>query len=271
MKIIKGNKLSRLSSVLLNMGAAVTLATASAQALAVFIEPYYTVVRAQIDLEIDSTNVQVIETQTNSTFAEVGTAPDSYAKARASFGENGGYAIASDQPANLGAYAESIWVDEFVIGGGTGTGVLTISVLVNGTMDGAGQPGGPGSNSYYQLYVSATPIYCNFDEVVCTGALVIPLTEGISGTSLFTAHVPFTYGQEFYLASYLGAEVLGDGFSDFFSSAHFGATAPDGSAIVGGSGVTYALASAVPEPHVLALLLFGLPILSLALRRGRRV
>lgn len=235
-------------------------------------QSHFTTARAQIDLNEDP-NVTVIASKENSSFAEVGTLAEAYAKARSSFGNNGAYAVANKQPANLGAYAESIWVDAFNITGGVGTGTLDISVLINGTMDGAGQPGGSGSNSFYQLYVSNTPILCNFDELTCTGTHLISLIEGINGPRLLTTQLAFNYGQTFYLASYLGAEVIGDGFSDFYSSAHFGATSADYLAVTGSSGVTYALASSVPEPSSKAAFFAGLLGLwfATASRRARQI
>lgn len=241
------------------------LASASSNAIA---QQSFTAVRAQIDLNEDPF-VQVIETKTDHSFAEVGAEQDIYAKARASFGNNGAYAIAIGQPAKLGAYAESIWVDSFNITGNVGVDTLDINVLVNGTLDGGGQPGGPGSNSFYQLYFSNSPISCDFDELSCTGAQLIPLTEAISGSKIFTSTLQFTYGERFYLASYLGAEVLGNGYSDFYGSAHFGATAPGNASIVGESGFTYALASSVPEPGTMLLLLVGTTLLGLLRNRKR--
>ena len=230
----------------------------------------YTANRAQIDVD-EVPDVKVVDVKTDPDFAQVGSMSDIYAKARASFGNNGAYAVADHQPANLGAYAESIWVDAFTVTGGSGPGTLDIGVWVNGTMDGAGQPGGPGSNAFYQLYVSNAPISCDFDALACTGTHLIPLTEGLNGSRLFTAQLAFNPGETFYLASYLGAEVLGNGFSDFYGSAHFGITAPDGSAITGGSGVAYALASSVPEPAAFALAFSGLAALvGLARRKGTR-
>lgn len=236
-----------------------TIALASASSFAIA-QQSFTAVRAQIDLNEDPF-VHVVKTRTDQSFAEVGTTQDIYAKARASFGNNGAYATAINQPANLGAYAESIWMDSFNITGNVGTDTLDIGVLVNGTLDGGGQPGGPGSNSLYQLYVSDSPISCDFDELSCTGTQLIPLTEAISGSRLFTATLPFSYGVTFYIASYLGAEVLGNGFSDFYGSAQFGATAPGNTLIVGDSGFAYALASSVPEPATTLLLLAGIAVL----------
>ncbi len=157
-----------------------TLAFALAAAMPALAQAHYTAVRAQIDLDEDP-KVTLIEAKEDSAFADVGTMNDIYAKARASFGNNGAYALANNKPTNLGAYAESIWVDAFTITGGEGPGTLDISVWVNGTMDGAGQPGGPGSNSIYQLFVSNAPITCDFDEMSCTGTHLIALTEGING------------------------------------------------------------------------------------------
>lgn len=253
MRISKCIRLHQLAS----RTAAVTLAVASSYAVA---QSNFTTVRAQIDLN-EVPLVRVIATKTDRIFAEVGTTQDAYAKARASFGNNGAFATARNQPANLGAYAESIWVDSFNIAGNVGADNLNISVLVSGTLDGGGQPGGPGSNSIYQLYFSDSPISCDFDELSCTGTPLIPLTEAISGSRLLTAQLPFTYGVRFYVASYLGAEVLGNGFSDFYGSAYFGATAPGNVSIVGSSNVTYALASSIPELTTAVLLFAGLAVL----------
>ena len=216
----------------------------------------FTAVRAQID-----NGVTVFESQTSQSFAEVGDTSIIFAKARAIYGNNGAYATATHLPEAIGAYAESIWVDAFNIQGGSGVGSLSINVLVSGSLDGAGQPRGPGSNSYYQLYASQMPIFCDFDQVACTGTAVIPLTEAISGSRLFSTQLPFTYGQTFYIASYLGAEVLGNGFSDFYHSARFGATAPGNALIVGNSGITYTSAASVPEPTTFSLFFVGAAVL----------
>ncbi|MBI5333948.1 MAG: hypothetical protein HZB72_05070 [Burkholderiales bacterium] len=252
---------NRLGSV-----AALTLLVATGHAAA---QSHFTAVRAQIDRG-EPPILEVIESRIDASFAEVGTMPELYAKARASFGNNGALATATHQPLDLGAYAESIWMDGFTIAGDGGQGVLDISVQLTGTLDGGGQPGGPGSNSSYRLFVSSSPMTCDFDEMSCTGTLLIAPIEDFSGTHVATARLPFTYGQTFYLASYLGAEVLGHGQADFFGSAHFGATAPGGGPLVGSSGVTYALASAVPEPAPLGALLAGLMVIGLAGRRMHR-
>lgn len=248
---------------------AVTLLMATGHAAAQVPITHFTAVRAQIDRD-EPPILEVIETEADAAFADVGTPAAIYAKARASFGNNGAFATATNQPLNLGVYAESIWMDGFHIAGDGGQGVLDISVRLTGTLDGGGQPGGPGSNSFYQLFVSSSPITCDLDQASCTGTALITPIEGFSGTRVVTARLPFTYGQTFYLASYLGAEVLGHGQADFFGSAHFGATAPGGGPLVGSSGATYALASAVPEPAPLGALLAGLALIGLAGRRMDR-
>ena len=190
------------------LATALALTLASSPAVA---QSHFTAVRAQIDLN-EVPNVVVISSQLDPSFAEVGSVPDIYAKARASYGNNGAFATATGKPTTLGAYAESIWADHFTVFGSTGTGTLDIRVVVNGSMDGGGVPGGPGSNSLYQLFVSSSPISCDFDAMSCTGTRLM-FAEGIAGSRSFDAQISFTYGETFYVASYLGAEVLGDGFS----------------------------------------------------------
>ena len=219
----------------------------------------FTAVRAQIEM-----GYPVIETMSAETFAQAGEASSVYAKARAGFGNNGAFAIATNNSLGLEAFGESIWMDGFNVTGGIGSAEIQINVLVSGTLDGRGTPGGSGSNSYYVLFTSGSPMSCNFDDVSCTGAVAIS-SEAVNGSRLFTASIPFTYGQTFYIASYLGAEVRYiDGYADFYGSARFGATAPNGVPLIGSSGTNYVLASSVPEPSTLMLSTGGLlAILSL--------
>lgn len=215
----------------------------------------------------------------DSNFAEVSYA-GLFAKGRASFGETGAYAVATSQPPAYGAYAETSWSDAFTIVGGTGTGILNVSVQVKGSLTGAG------ANSIYALFASETPITLG-DNYLGTGLLgftedgtytppdasrtVIGVYESISGSNIYTADIPFTYGMPFYVASYLGAEVLGDGTADFYGSSRFGATAPNGAAVTGASGTAYALAAAVPEPSAYAMILAGLGLVGWMTLRRRRI
>lgn len=229
--------------------------------------------------------VIAFERATASDFAQVGSSPALFAKGRASFGETGAFAIATEQQPHVGAYAETSWSDAFTIFGGAGTGILRVSTQVQGTFTGAGAPGGPGPNSIYALFASDSPItlgqnsgggLLGFLEDGTTtppdgSTTVIGVFESIVGSHIFTAEIPFTYGTAFYIASYLGAEVLGQGTADFFGSARFGATAPGGASVTGASGTTYALAAAVPEPASYAAMIAGLLTLAFAMRSRRNV
>lgn len=224
----------------------------------------------------DDVIVETYERAVDASFAQVGNASSLFAKGRASFGETGSYAMARVTDPTVGAYAETSWSDAFTILGGAGAGTLKVNVRLEGSFEGTGTPGGPGPNSIYALFASDTPItlgseatgegllgFLNNGDTPPDGShYVIGLHEAFSGTQVFTAEIPFIYGQTFYLASYLGAEVLGEGAADFYGSSHFGATAPGGSVIQGWSGTTYLLASAVPEPIGVALLLAGVTALA---------
>ena len=219
--------------------------------------PSFTAVRAQI--ENAGCDGCVVETVLDSSFAKAGLQPGAYAKARADFGDNGGYASVSPDGTEHAAFAESIWSDAFVVQGGSGQSAVDIRVRISGSLEGAVQAEGPGSNGFYTLFISAAPMSCNFDDVLCTGTIAIPLTVEISGTRYLQASVPFTYDKPFYLASYLGAEVWGGatGVADFFHSARFGISAPDGASLVTDSGTLYPAASSVPEPQSILMFLVG--------------
>lgn len=221
----------------------------------------FTAVRAQIEragcpIEFDPTCL--VQTTLGSALEEAGSEFRAYSKGRAGFGVNGAYAsvsLAQDHE----AYAESIWSDAFVVHGGSGQSTAQITVLVKGALDGLGQPGGPGSNAFYTLFVSDAPISCDFDALDCTGNAAIPLTEALSGERYLSASIEFTYDKPFYLASYLGAEVVGGqtGEADFFNSAHFGISAPDSAVLTTDSGTRYPAASSVPEPPLFLMFFVG--------------
>ncbi len=261
---------------LLGAAALVAAFSTTAAAQAVVFAPFTTVevTLDEVLLRVGNDDVIVLpyERDVQPSFAQVGTSPALYAKGRAQFGETGSYAIATGQRPNVGAYAETSWGDAFTIVGGVGSGQLEVSVRVEGSLVGTGRPGGPGPNSIYALFASDTPIaqagVLGFLEdgtysPPAGSRTVIGVHESFSGSQVYTALIDFTYGQTFYLASYLGAEVLGDGVADFYGSSHFGATAPGGASIQGLSGTTYLLSSAVPEPSMLMMLAAGGLLLSL--------
>jgi hypothetical protein len=231
--------------------------------------PSFTAVRTQ--LELTGCAACAVSTVVGSSFGELGSPSGAYGKARAALGVNGAYASVDPSRIDLEAYAESIWADGFVILGGTGSSTVHVSVRVDGSLDGAGQPGGPGSNAFYGLFISDAPMFCDFDALSCgAGTMAIPLTEPLSGTQYLSADIAFTYGQPFYVASYLGAEVVGGmaGVADFFHSAHFGISAPTGATLAAESGTLYPDVVSIPEPATAWLLLLG--VLCVPLLRSRR-
>lgn len=248
------------------VGAAVCLALGSAAAAEVVGgAPAFTAVRAQLERVGCDPFVEddcVVQTRLNTAFgtvlAEAGDPSRAYSLTRSSFGTQGAFASV-DQANDLEAYAESIWADAFVVSGGVGQSIAQVTVLIDGMLDGRGQPGGPGSNAFFALFASDSPLTCDFDEIACTGGKAIPLTEPLSGSRHLSATIAFTYDKPFYLASYLGAEVVGGetGRADFFHSAHLGITAADHAVISTASGTAYLAAAAVPEPTSLALFLGG--------------
>lgn len=242
----------------------------------------FTHVRVDLDREdLVTGEFELFDKEISSDFAQVGSSPY-FAKARASFGETGSFAMVTGRPADNHAHAESSWSDAFTIVGSTGTGILSVSVQIEGSLTGAG------ANSIYALFASETPITLG-DENLGTGLqgfagdnypvppdgsrTVIGVYESISGSNIYTADIPFTYGTTFYIASHLGAEVWWpDGTADFYGSSRFGATAPNGGVITGASGTAYALAAAVPEPSAHAMVAVGLlTTLSVSARSRRKI
>jgi hypothetical protein len=216
-------------------------------------------------------------------FVEFGDHETAYGKFRAAFGSNG-FAVDGVGGVDREVDGGSLWSDGFTITGGTGSGLLTVSAHVSGTVTGFGQMN-------FALFVSDQPY--NFDTLLSTinanksgfWALALPDSTRVLYTAVangcstaihnrecghapledvsgpidltLTAEVPFTYGQPLYVVSGFSGGVLTPGGSaSFLDSADFGITAPAGAVVSSASGNFYA--AAVPEPSVALLLAIGL-------------
>lgn len=195
-------------------------------------------------------------------------------KARASYGDNG----VALPPG--GGYALSVWSDGFVVNGGSGDGTLNFSVRFHGTLF---DP----QDTTYALLMAVDPVAFSPAAIVADadyGYVNLPATTSllveVDATpdfapglnvyqfspgfidELINVSVPFTYGHTFYLASVLDI----GGYGDFYHSAKFGITAPEGAVINSLSGSFYP-AAAVPELETWVMTLAGLSLLVVQHRR----
>lgn len=176
------------------------------------------------------------------------------------------------------ADAYSIWVDRFVVQGGTGTGSLSVSAIVSGRF--GNQAGGFGFYDLVQVDTGNASTdalaVAEFlrDETTANTALVkyvLALSQEVPAPGfgsdvevvapggpfggVLSGNITFTYGRPFYLISLLGASANDFGSLSAFNSAHFGISAPAGALLTSDAGVSYA--AAVPEPATLAMTLAG--------------
>ena len=194
-------------------------------------------------------------------------------KSRASYGDNG-VALPSG-----GGYALSVWSDGFVVNGGSGVGTLNFSVQLHGTLFDPQDVVyallmSEDPNTFFPAAIVAQADYGYENLSGATPVLLVELDDtpdfqppadslpSGSVNSLFNVSVPFTYGQSFYLASVLDI----GGYGDFYNSAKFGITAPEGAIINKLSGTLYPVAT-VPLGETWALMLAGLSILGVRHRR----
>ena len=223
-------------------------------------------------------------------------APATSGTATTVYGTNG---FAVQTIANsLGAGAASIWSEGVVVGGGTGTGVLTVSAQIVGSISGQ-------ADLTYALFASPAPFdaqaiidyFANhdFDPLLpnsvrllytqIAGGCGTPsasaacghgLLENIVGPvnlTLVRSDVPFAYGTQYYFASVFGGDVSDGGpggNASFLSSATVGVTLPQNAVPTYLSGVpSNFYPQAVPEPGSWLLLGAGLAFLGVAVRRLR--
>lgn len=221
-------------------------------------------------------NAVMVEEDQNSVSESAMVAGVSGQKARASFGDNG---VATPFS---GIYAVSAWSDGFVVTGGSGTGSLNLSVQLHGTLI---DP----QDAHYALIMSDDPNAFSPASIIIDGVATVPfgttqvlyvevddsfdhddhgaisLPSGLVD-QVFNVSVSFTYGQTFYLASVLDI----GGYGDFYNSADFGITAPDGTSITSLSGTLYP-AAAVPEAETYSMMLAGLALVGFMARSRKQV
>lgn len=234
---------------------------------------------------------QIVSDATGPVLVETGSGPTVAGRFRAAMGSNG-FAINVQGGINREIDGGSIWSDGFTVGGGSGSGVLTLSSHIVGTVSGHAE-------MFYALYVSEQPfdLQTVFDTITATDGfwqLQLPGAQRLAYTAVAngcgqpkamgdcghvplenyqgpldlvtTVRLPFSYGRSFYVASGFGGGVgIFGGSADFFGSADFGITVPAGATLSSLSGQAYA--AAVPEPATWALLAAGLGALQAGGRR----
>lgn len=201
------------------------------------------------------------------------SASGAHGKSRAALGSNGFMA-------DSGAAGFSAWSDGFVVTGGTGSGQIEISITIHGAIT------GHEADMVYALNMSQTAFSIqsetginddNIDATLSHSTRILSYAINNSDASpntVLTGKLNFTYGQKFYLLSYLGGDVCTPlegpahqgctgGSEDFYHSAIFGMTAPTDAVITASSGHAYL--AAVPEPGSWALV--GIGLVTMALRR----
>lgn len=214
---------------------------------------------------------QAVSSASSPVFAEV-TSPvtGAYGKARAQFGSLG-FAFGS------GSGGVAMWSDGFVVTGGIGHGLGTVSVTIDGTVQGLE------ADMSYSLFVSAKPFEVqailkamnepgdqsdqSFSLPDATRVLHTEVFDGLGSPNItLTGTLPFEFGQTLYLASVFGGDVCYStgsndqdcrgGSEDFFHSATFGISVAGNTTLTALSTTSYA--AAVPEPGTWALLCGGL-------------
>lgn len=171
--------------------------------------------------------------------------------------------------------AVSAWSDEFTVSGGTGSGSAQVSLSISGLFGTENA-----ESAGYLLLKTADPL----TPVDLMGYLMgAPLPAGVEVVlwsaddgihdagpvdTVFSGGFGFAYGTPFYLTSVAGVMASGVGLADFSDTATFGISVAAGT-LATASGTAY-LAAAVPEAHEWALMLVGLGLLGLQIRRRGR-
>jgi hypothetical protein len=165
-----------------------------------------------------------------------------------------------------GGNINSQWTDSFIISGGVGTGVATYQVLIDGNLEFSPLSFQPSASIILRVR-GLVPAATNYVKTIGLAGD----SETWQGTSftngVLTRDFEFTYGSPFQIQNDL---VLGGGqggLALFGSTVVAGMVLPDGASLTTGSGALYAPIVAVPVPPGYALMLSGLAVIGLALRR----
>lgn len=193
--------------------------------------------------------------------------------AQTEMGVHRAVAIGDEGPTRYGAV--SAWSDEFTVSGGSGGGTAQVSLSLTGLF-GAGDY----ASASYFLFKTADPLlpldmldYLN-GAPVPAGIEVVMWSEGSSlhdagpVDTVLTGSFNYGYDTPFYLTSVAGLMASGVGRAEFGDTATFGISAGTGT-LATASGTAY-LAAAVPEAHEWTLILVGLGLLGLQIRRKNR-
>lgn len=212
---------------------------------------------------------------TSGAHAELTSQQGSSARATTDFGQNRAYAKAvnpSGGSEQIGAL--SMWSDQFTISGGTGSGTAQVSAALSGSL----------AEADYSVYVYAL---LKSEDPLLPGDLFafLPFSIPPAGSSLLLGayadsrmasgpvHIvlgnsfDFTYDSPFFLTGVLAVGANANGAVDFSNTAVFGLTVGSGEQVNTVSGTAYESVQAVPEAQTWAMLLAGLGLLGLRLRR----
>lgn len=166
--------------------------------------------------------------------------------------------------------ALSVWSDGFTYSGEPGTGTAQVSLSLDGLFAGA-----DAAVSGYALLKTAYPVLPGDLYALLSGATTLPADMEVvlwdsrdnqAGAvhTVLTGSFQYGYGETFYLTSVFGVAASGNGAVDFGHTAEFGISGAGD--LVTDSGTRY-MAAAVPEAHEWAMLMAGLGLMGLRLRR----
>lgn len=192
--------------------------------------------------------------------------------AQTEMGVHRAVAIGDESPTRYGAV--SAWSDQFTVSGGTGSGTAQVSLSLTGLF---------GADAYasagYFLFKTAYPLlpfdmldYLNGAPVPADIQVVLwgagdSINDAGPVNTVLTGSFSYGYDTPFYLTSVAGVMASGVGRGEFGDTATFGISVGTGT-LTTASGTAYV--AAVPEASEWALMLVGLGLIGLQIRRKSR-